>query len=141
MILSDKHLFIVEDNAQNRVIYQMILMRSGALAEFDRWGQDALWHLQGMGHVDLIILDLMLPRGQSGFDIYEKIREMPEYANIPIVAVSAADPSEAIPKAQSMGFAGFIAKPIDEGFFAKQLAQIIAGEQVWDAGDHHESVG
>jgi len=141
MSLKGKRIFIVEDNAQNRVIYQMILMRTGAVVDFDRWGADTLWHLEGCGTVNLIILDLMLPKGESGFDIFEKIRAVPDYQNIPIIAVSAADPSVAIPKAQEMGFAGFIAKPVDEGLFSKQLDHIVSGGEIWDTGDHGESVG
>lgn len=133
-MIKGKRIFVVEDNLQNRVVFTMTLSLRGALVEFDRWGRDALWRLQAFKGVDLIILDLMLPDGKSGFDIYDEIRGLPEFDRIPIIAVSAADPSSAIPKAQQKGFAGFIAKPIDDDLFAKQLAQIMAGEPVWYAG-------
>ena len=135
MILQGKRIFIVEDNVPNRVVFKMLLLCKGASVEFDRWGRDALWRLQTFRDVDLIILDLMLPGGISGYDIYDEIRTLPEYDTVPIVAVSASEPSIAIPKAQEKGFAGFIAKPIDDELFPHQIAKIIAGEKVWYAGE------
>jgi CheY-like chemotaxis protein len=133
MLLTGKVIFIVEDNLQNRVVFQMTTVAHGPTLEFERWGRDAVWRLQALRKVDLIILDLMLYGGISGYDIFEEIRQLPEFDRVPIVAVSAAEPSIAIPKTQQMGFAGFIAKPIDDELFPKQLAQILAGEPVWCA--------
>jgi CheY-like chemotaxis protein len=135
MLLKDKRIFIAEDNLQNRIVYQMTLMRHGANGEFERQGRGTLSYLQGMSHVDLIVLDLMLAEGISGFDICDQIRALPKFDHVPIVAVSAMDPSIAIPKTRMKGFVGFIAKPIDPNLFPKQLAAIMNGEQVWYAGE------
>jgi CheY-like chemotaxis protein len=133
--LQGKRIFIVEDNLQNRIIFQMILMRSGAEGDFERHGRETLSHLRNLSHVDLIVLDLMLAGGIDGFDIYNQIRALPQYSAVPIIAVSAMDPSIAIPKTRQHGFAGFIAKPINTDLFPRQLAAILNGEQVWYTGE------
>jgi CheY-like chemotaxis protein len=138
VILKNKHLFIVEDNPANRVVYQIMMMRNGAKVTFDRWGQDTLAKMKQSGTIHLIILDLMLPKGNSGFDIFDDIRAVSEYSEIPIVAVSASDPASAIPKAQQLGFSGFIAKPINDDIFPDQMLRLMAGEKIWYAGDHFE---
>ena len=135
MILKDKRIFIVEDNMQNRLVFQMALIRHGASVDFERWGRDTLYHLQNVSRVDLIVLDLMLAEGVTGFDLFDQIRGIEKYAKIPIIAVSAMDPSIAIPKLRKQGFSGFIAKPIDNVQFPRQLASIIAGEAVWSVGE------
>ncbi|MCA0457739.1 MAG: response regulator [Chloroflexi bacterium] len=135
MILKDKRIFIVEDNMQNRLIFQMALIRQGASVDFERWGRDTLYHLQNMSHIDLIILDLMLADGISGLDLFDQIRQVPKYSALPIIAVSAMDPSIAIPKTRAKGFSGFIAKPIDNILFPKQLVSILNGEKVWSVGE------
>lgn len=135
MILKDKRIFIVEDNMQNRLIFQMALIRQGASVDFERWGRDTIYHMQNTSRIDLIVLDLMLADGISGFDIFDQIRALPKYNSVPIIAVSAMDPSIAIPKARAQGFSGFIAKPIDNMLFPKQLASIIEGEHVWSVGE------
>src|SRR5687768_18324407 len=98
MLLKDKHIFIVEDNMQNRVIFQMAFIRHGAVVDFEGRGRDTLIRLNELSNVNLIILDLMLADGVSGFDLYDLIRDVPKYEDVPIVAVSAMDPSIAIPK-------------------------------------------
>jgi len=141
MLLKDKIIFIVEDNTLNRVVYQMALSLHGARVEYERWGQDAVRRLQSLQQVDLIILDLMLHKGISGYDIFEEIRSISKYDPIPIITVSAAEPAIALPKAQQMGFAGFIAKPIDDTLFPNQIARVIAGERVWYVGERYHTSG
>lgn len=132
MSLKGKNIFIIEDDMQNRVVYQMILVKQGAHVEFDRWGRETLHYIRRMSQVDLIILDLMLPGGHSGYEIYDILREEDRFADVPIIAVSAADVSMAVRKTQEKGFNGFIAKPIDVSTFPDQLISIINGEPIWD---------
>lgn len=129
--LDNKRIFMVEDNLENRIIIQLALVRTNVKMEFDRWGRDTLRKLDWFSPVDLILLDLMLPHGESGYDIFSHIRKAPQFAKVPIAAVSAADPSVAIPKCRELGFAGFIAKPINDDIFVEQLAKLMSGEQVW----------
>ena len=134
--LKNKFIFIVEDNAQNRVVYQMVLGMSGARVDFERWGREVISRLK-MRQVDLIILDLMLYNGISGYEIFTEIRKNSDYDQVPIVAVSAAEPAVALPKTQQMGFSGFIAKPVDDDLFPKQIAQILAGQPIWYGGGRY----
>lgn len=134
MSLKDKQILIVEDDTLNRVVYQMTLGLQGAKLEFDRWGRDAVFRLLSSRQWDLIILDLMLYGGLSGFDVFTEIRKRPEYAHVPVVAISASEPSIAIPKARELGFSGFISKPIDEALICHQIERLIAGEQIWYDG-------
>ena len=134
MALIGKKIFIVEDNLQNRVIFQMILMNKGAHVDFERRGKGAIWHLRNAMHVDLIVMDLMLMDGVTGFDLYDEIRAIPQFADVHIVAVSAMDSSIAIPLVQAKGFNAFIAKPIDKYLFPEQIDEIMNGEKLWFAG-------
>lgn len=131
MHLQGKRVFIVEDNVGNRAIAQLVLEQNGAVVQMDRWGRDTIAKLQRFDPVDVILMDLMLPDGISGYDIHDQIRELPKFDHTPIVAVSAANPPEAIPETQAHGFSGFISKPISLPLFAQQIADIIAGEQIW----------
>lgn len=134
--LKDKRIFIVEDNSMNRVVYKISLGMAGASLQFDQKGDSAISQLE-MFKPDLIILDLMLPRGNSGYDIFDQIRNLPEYKNVPIVAISASDPATALLKCQDKGFAGFIAKPIEEELLQDQVLRLINGEPVWYMGERY----
>ena len=120
----------------NQIVFRMSLITQGAFVEFDQWGRDTIEKLDKY-NPDLIILDLMLPNGNSGYDVFKQIREYSEYDNVPIVAISASEPAFALPRTKSMGFSGFIAKPIDETLFPKQMAKILEGEEIWYAGERY----
>lgn len=131
MLLSGKQVFVVEDNPQNRVVFQMALIRHGALVTFERRGSDTMFRLSQAYHIDVIVLDLMLAQEVSGFDLFQEIRATPKFEKVPIIAVSAMDFAVGAPKARELGFDGFISKPIDNYLFPQQIAAIISGEKVW----------
>jgi CheY-like chemotaxis protein len=134
--LNGKRIFVVEDNAHNRVIYQMILRRAGAVIDFDRRGDATLFQLTKF-MPDLIILDLNLGRYSSGFEIFDEIRKHADFKHVPIVAISASEPAVVLPKCREMGFSGFIAKPIEESLFESQMSRLIKGENVWYLGERY----
>lgn len=128
MLLKGKRIFLIEDNLINRSIMQTLLEREGAIIEFERWGKDTEERLQKFIPVDIILLDLMFPDDVSGYDIFDRIRLLPEFIEIPIVAVSAADDTM---KARAKGFAGYIKKPVDPLQFANQITNILDHKPVW----------
>lgn len=132
MKLEGKRIFIVEDNLANRAIEQMLLEQDGAKIAFERWGTETVKKLRQFMPVDVILLDLMFPGGITGYDVFKDIRSYPEFRHIPIIAVSASDPSSAIPQTRNYGFSGFISKPIEFDFFSRQVADVIQGKSIWN---------
>lgn len=133
MLLRGKRIFIVEDKLKTTAIAQTLLEREGARVLVERWGTEMQLFLKIYGPMDMILLDLTLPGNVSGFDVFRELHQIYQFARIPIVAVSAADPATAIPQTQALGFAGFISKPVDLLLFAKQIERILSGESLWIA--------
>jgi CheY-like chemotaxis protein len=134
MLLKDKKIFLLEDQAGNLAVMMTLLQGEGAIIKHDRWGRETVSKLQNFAPVDIILLDLMISETVSGYDVFDAIRTQPEFAHVPIVAVSASEPSVAIPETRKRGFSGFIAKPINIDHFPRQLAQVLEGETLWDNG-------
>lgn len=130
MSLKNAHIFIIEDNAGNLAIASIYLENQGAKIKFERRGVNTPQAILKALPIDLILTDLMLPKGISGFDVFDQIRQIPELANIPVVAVSAADPDVAMATARKKGFAGYISKPITPQIVL-HIADILDGKQVW----------
>jgi CheY-like chemotaxis protein len=132
MLLTDKRIFIIEDNIDNRVIIQVLLEQNGAQTAFERWGgADSIRRLHEFSPVDLVLLDLMFPNQVTGYDVFDRIRREAAFTQVPVVAVSASDPTTELPRARAKGFAGFIAKPVDYDLFPRQLVKIMNREPVW----------
>ncbi|MFK7804658.1 MAG: response regulator [Anaerolineae bacterium] len=131
-MLKNKTIFIVEDDAFNLAIIRTLLRHQGAIVPFDHWGDNTITRIQKYStKIDMILLDLMLYDGISGHDIFKLIKEQPALSDIPVVAVSAADPGIEIPKTQAAGFNGFISKPIKPQIFPKQIVALLNGKEIW----------
>jgi CheY-like chemotaxis protein len=137
MRLQDKVIFVIEDDVSNLAVISTILKREGARTQFDRWGLETVERIQQLGHVDLILCDLMLPHGASGYKVLELIRAVPALAEIPVVAVTASDPAVELAKVQAAGFKSFIRKPISRRKFGDQLVAILNGEEIWATDDDY----
>jgi two-component system cell cycle response regulator DivK len=72
-----------------------------------------------------------LPLPLTGFDVFDEIRTHAEFANIPVIAVSATDVESVLQKLKEKGFSGFISKPISLRNFPQKVAAAINGEEVW----------
>lgn len=131
MNLQGKKIFLVEDNVGNQTITKTLLESHGAVVSVHHSGKGVITHLKKVHPVDLIILDLMLPDGVTGYDILSSILEDACFEDVPIVAMSVVDRSEAVPQAKQRGFSGFLSKPINFQNFPAQVARIIAGEAIW----------
>lgn len=132
MSLKNKNIFIVEDNVGNLAVASVYLEQEGAKIKVERRGIKTAQAILRSLPVDIILTDLMLPNSVSGFDIFDQIRAIPELATIPVVAVSAADPDVAMPRARQKGFAGYIAKPITPRITA-YVAAVLEGKPIWIA--------
>ena len=129
--LKDKYIFIIEDDVTNMSVYAVTFKRIGALVIQDYWNINTLKLLHSQPRIDAILLDLNLHYGINGYEIYDQIKAVPALADIPVIAVSAADPTTHISKTKEKGFAGFIGKPINPFKLPEQVAACLRGEAVW----------
>ncbi len=130
--LTDARIFMVEDDPSNAAIIQMLLEQQMAKVFRGRWGgKETLDLLNKYKPIDLILMDLNLPNGVTGFDVLTMIRQQEEWENVPIIAVSASDPSVVLAKVRDTGFSGFIAKPIDFIMFPDQILAVLDGSDRW----------
>jgi CheY-like chemotaxis protein len=130
-VLKEKKIFIIEDDVANMAVFAVSLKKSGAIITREYYSQGIMAHLTESLPIDLILLDLMLSRGVSGYDVYDEIRANPQLKDIPVVIVTSMDPETEIPKAKAKGLNGFIGKPIISYKLAEDLAKVLNGEKIW----------
>ena len=119
--LTGRRIFLVEDDVVNLTVVTRVLERSDARI-FENYSSIGIVpHVIQNLPIDLILLDIMLRRGISGYDVIDQLKDHPATARIPVVAVSSLDPETEIPRAKAKGFDGFcplgpwVATDVDPG--------------------------
>jgi two-component system cell cycle response regulator DivK len=133
--LTNKRVFLIEDDFVNINIFTKVLTKQNASVFHDTVGYEAAKRIQEQLPIDLIVIDIMLSRGQNGFDIFRKIKEEPSLRAIKVIATTSLDPEVLIPKAREAGFNGFIGKPFNALILPGVLEKVLKGEQVWLGND------
>ena len=129
--IEGKVAFVLEDDVNNLAIISSILSRCGLVVHFDTWGTQTPYQIKKFMPIDIILLDMMLPNGITGYDVFDAIKDTPGLAHIPIVAVTAMDPGTEMARARTHGFSGYLSKPIRTRSFARAIQAILNGNQVW----------
>lgn len=91
-----------------------------------------VWAADGMQAVavaqqhqpDAILLDLGLPGG-DGFVVLERLKNNRKLSTIPVIVVTVRDRKEAEEKAQRLGAAGYVPKPINVEDLMTSLQQVL----------------
>ena len=104
------NIMIVEDDANQRKLMQSVLLQYGYTVTQAGDGQEAL-DLLDKKHVDLIILDIMMPK-MDGFEFTSTLRQ--SGCNIPILMVSAKQSPIDKRKGFIIGTDDYMTKPVDE---------------------------
>ncbi len=78
---------VVDDDANNRDLFQRTLSQEGWTVETAENGRQALERMKGEP-TRLVVLDLMMPE-VDGFEVLEKMHQNPRWASVPVVVVTA----------------------------------------------------
>jgi CheY-like chemotaxis protein/signal transduction histidine kinase/CHASE3 domain sensor protein len=111
-VFEGKRVLIVEDDVRNIFALSSVLEPRGAKIEIARNGREALEHLQDKPGVDLILMDIMMPE-MDGLEATRRIRQMPETAGLPIIALTAKAMLDDREQCLAAGANDYIAKPLD----------------------------
>ena len=79
---------------------------------------------------DLLLLDVMMP-GMSGYEVCETIRSEPALRMLPVVLVTALDPSERV-KGLDCGADDFITKPINQQELLARVRSLLRIKSLYD---------
>ena len=96
---------IVEDEEDLRELMRESLELKGYRVVTAQEGQEALDKIGAIDQLCLVLLDLLMP-GMNGWDFFEKLRQRPELAAVPVIVHSSA--SDRAPA----GVARVLQKPI-----------------------------
>ena len=106
---NEKKILVVDDESQIRTVLRLLLENRGYLIEEASNGEIAVEKLKKMPDIDLIIMDIMMPK-MSGYEATQIIRK---FSYVPVLFLSAK--SMTADKASAYGNGGddYIVKPFE----------------------------
>jgi CheY-like chemotaxis protein len=116
---------VVEDNADNRLLIQVILEDLYELRAYE----DGHKGLEGLrrDRPDLLLLDISLP-DMDGVAVLSEIREDPALQGMPVVALTAHNMKGDRERFLEVGFDDYVTKPIvDEGLLIGVIERWLPG--------------
>lgn len=102
-------ILVVDDVQSNVLLLKALLGREGFKIVYAMNGAEALEKVKDEAP-DLILLDVMMP-DMDGFEVAGRLKVEPEYAEIPIIFLTALNDSASVVKGFQLGANDFISKP------------------------------
>ncbi|MFI5194607.1 MAG: response regulator, partial [Chitinophagales bacterium] len=122
-VLRNKHVLVADDDVRNIFSLTKVLEqhKMKVIPAID--GKEALDMLQANPQVNIVLMDMMMPE-MDGYESIRKIRDMPAFRKLPIIAVTAKAMTGDREKCISAGASDYISKPVD-------IDQLISLLRVW----------
>lgn len=146
--MSNKKILIVEDDADVRLGYHVLLKANGYDTFFAGDSVAAMSETR-KNQPDLIILDLGLPAG-DGFVVLERLRGNNPLPPMPVIVVSGRDLRGNKERALKSGAKAFVQKPWDDDELLSLIARLLgepdiysqaADIPIWDADENLTPLG
>jgi PAS domain S-box-containing protein len=116
-------ILLVEDNEVNQEVATGLLSEGGFVVDIAENGAVAVRMVQARPY-DLVLMDMQMPV-MDGVTATREIRKLPQFAALPIVAMTASAMAADIEQCRAAGMNGHVAKPIDPDELFDALARWI----------------
>lgn len=115
------HILVADDEAHIGRIIKMKLEQGPFRVSLAYDGQEALDFVNSGEQLDLVLLDLMMPK-LSGLDVLRRIREQEKFRSLPCIILTAGGEAKHERDALELGATQFLTKP----FSPKKLYALVA---------------
>jgi DNA-binding response OmpR family regulator len=121
------HTILIADDEPNIVIsLEFLLEREGYRVLIARDGQEAIDTI-ARDMPALVLLDVMLPK-LSGYDVCQRIRQNPDWADVKVVMLTARGREVEIAKGLALGADAYVTKPFSTRDLLQQIRAQLGGD-------------
>jgi len=129
-------ILVVDDEPKNVKLLADILAARGYEIATAGTGPEALAKIRA-GFPDLVLLDVMMP-GMSGYEVCQAVRADEAIRVLPIVLVTALDPSERV-RGLEAGADDFLTKPINQPELIARVRSLLRIKTLYDQVEYQKS--
>ncbi|MBP2708463.1 HAMP domain-containing protein, partial [Microbispora sp. RL4-1S] len=110
--LNGAKILIVDDDIRNVFALTSVLERHGASVVYAENGREGIEQLERNEDVALVLMDIMMPE-MDGWATTSAVRKMPQFADLPIIALTAKVMRGDREKSIASGASDYVPKPVD----------------------------
>lgn len=110
---SGRKVLIVDDDVRNVFALSSVLKMRGMNVIFAENGKQGIKALMENPDTDLVLMDTMMPE-MDGLEATQEIRTLNDFANIPIISLTAKAMKGDREKCLAAGASDYVTKPVDE---------------------------
>ena len=110
--LGGRKVLVVDDDLRNVFAITSVLELYGLTVVHAPSGQQGIDALRADQDIDLVLMDVMMPE-MDGYTTTAAIREMPEFTDLPVIAVTARAMQGDRDKSLAAGATDYVTKPVD----------------------------
>jgi two-component system chemotaxis sensor kinase CheA len=110
--LSSKTILIVDDDVRNVYALTKVLENQQMQVSSALNGKEALAFLEENQHIEIILMDIMMPE-MDGYETIKEIRKNPKWKKLPIIALTAKAMLGDREKCISAGASDYLTKPVN----------------------------
>ena len=118
------HVLLAEDNKINQQVAEELLAQAGLKVTIANNGREAVEILEDKNEFEAVLMDMQMPE-MDGYEATRTIRKKPEFADLPIIAMTANVMAGDREKCLEAGMNDHVAKPIEPDKLFKTLVQWI----------------
>ncbi|OAL12793.1 hybrid sensor histidine kinase/response regulator [Streptomyces noursei] len=118
---------IVDDDIRNVFALTSVLEQHGLSVLYAENGREGIEVLEQHDDVTVVLMDIMMPE-MDGYATTTAIRRMPQFAGLPIIALTAKAMKGDREKAIESGASDYVTKPVDPDHLLAVMEQWMSGE-------------
>ncbi|MEU1043023.1 HAMP domain-containing protein [Streptomyces sp. NPDC005907] len=118
---------IVDDDIRNVFALTSVLEQHGLSVLYAENGREGIEVLEQHDDVTVVLMDIMMPE-MDGYATTTAIRRMPQFAGLPIIALTAKAMKGDREKALESGASDYVTKPVDPDHLLSVMEQWMRGE-------------
>ncbi|WP_240958060.1 HAMP domain-containing protein [Streptomyces barkulensis] len=118
---------IVDDDIRNVFALTSVLEQNGLQVLYAENGREGIEVLEQHDDVAVVLMDIMMPE-MDGYATTAAIRRMPQFAGLPIIALTAKAMKGDREKSIDAGASDYVTKPVDTDHLLSVMAQWMRGE-------------